>query len=197
MDVQMPEMDGFRATAIIRDRERTSGAHTPIVAMTANAMTGDRERCVAAGMDDYVAKPIKPALLFAILDGIFAASASAAAASETPPATTEAIDTAALLDLVDADAEVLQEVLEVFRDSSGDLVRDLRVAVEQRDGHAVEQAAHSIKGSTGAIVARDASVLAERLEMMGRARDLSGSAEVFAEFEAEMARVEKAVAALT
>jgi signal transduction histidine kinase/CheY-like chemotaxis protein len=196
MDVHMPEMDGLQATAIIRERERTSGTHMPIVAMTADAMAGDREQCVAAGMDDYVAKPIKPALLFAILDGIFAANASAAAAS-VPPAITEAVDTAALLDLVDADADVLQEILEVFRDSSRDLVRDLRVAVEQRDSHAVEEAAHSIKGSTGAIVARDASVLAERLEMMGRAHDLSGSVAVFAEFEAEMARVEKAVAALT
>ena len=195
MDVHMPEMDGFQATAIIRDRERTTGGHVPIVAMTANAMTGDRERCLAAGMDDYVAKPIKPALLFGVLDGIFAADATVAAGSEMPPAT-EAIDTAALLDLVDADAEVLREILQSFRDSSGDIVRDLRVAVERRDCDAVEQAAHSIKGSTGVIVARDASALAERLEMMGRARDLSGSAEVFAEFETEMARVEKAVAAL-
>lgn len=84
----------------------------------------------------------------------------------------------------------------VFRDTSADLIRDLRVAVEHRDSHAVEQAAHSIKGSTGVIVAREASALAERLETMGRAHDLSGSAEVLAELEVEMARVDQAVVAL-
>jgi two-component system sensor histidine kinase/response regulator len=68
MDVQMPDMGGFEATALIRLRERTSGAHQRIIAMTAHAMAGDRERCVAAGMDDYLSKPIDPRLLFALVE---------------------------------------------------------------------------------------------------------------------------------
>jgi CheY-like chemotaxis protein len=65
MDLQMPEMDGFETTAIIRERERTSGRHLPIIALTANAMVGDAERCLEAGMDGYVSKPVDVRRLFA------------------------------------------------------------------------------------------------------------------------------------
>ena len=68
MDVQMPEMDGFEATKAVREAERTSGNHLPIIAVTAHAMKDDEERCVAAGMDGYISKPIRPAALFAILE---------------------------------------------------------------------------------------------------------------------------------
>ena len=74
MDVQMPEMDGFEATAAIRDKERTTGRHLPIVAMTAHALKGDRERCIEAGMDAYLSKPIQPKNLFEIIEGIGADS---------------------------------------------------------------------------------------------------------------------------
>jgi CheY-like chemotaxis protein len=70
MDVQMPEMDGFEATGIIRAREKTSGAHLPIIAMTAHAMKGDEERCLAAGMDGYVSKPIQVEQLLSTIDGV-------------------------------------------------------------------------------------------------------------------------------
>src|ERR1700688_921546 len=75
MDVQMPEMDGFECTAIIRDREQGMGLHLPIVAMTAHAMTGDEARCLAAGMDAYLSKPIDPDDLFDIVERHLAANA--------------------------------------------------------------------------------------------------------------------------
>jgi two-component system, sensor histidine kinase and response regulator len=70
MDVQMPEMDGFTATGLIRAKEQTSGRHIPIIAMTANAMQGDRDKCLEAGMDGYVSKPVNPKEVFAAIDGI-------------------------------------------------------------------------------------------------------------------------------
>ncbi len=81
MDVQMPEMDGFEATAAIRKREKTSGSHLPIIAMTANAMKGDRERCMAAGMDGYVSKPIHSRELFEAIENLGVLSQPATSAS--------------------------------------------------------------------------------------------------------------------
>jgi CheY-like chemotaxis protein len=70
MDLQMPEMDGWQATAVIRDRDRASGIHTPIIALTAHAMSGDRERCLEAGMDEYLSKPIASAALLEVVERV-------------------------------------------------------------------------------------------------------------------------------
>jgi len=93
--VQMPEMDGIEATEVIRERERESGGHLPIIAMTANAMKGDQKRCLAAGMDDYIAKPVRSRELFATLEK-YAPSTGSASAAAAPSGKQNAPDDAGI-----------------------------------------------------------------------------------------------------
>jgi len=177
MDVQMPEMDGFEATVAIRARERRSGAHIPIIAMTAHAMKGDRERCLAAGMDGYVAKPLDPKELFLALDGI--------AASAVPLAV---FDKGAALERI-GDEELFGKLVELFLDECPKQMAEIRRGITQRDGGTVERAAHNLKGAAGVFSAEAACRGAERIEAMGRD-------ESWADAEAALRSLEDAVARL-
>src|SRR5262249_20300261 len=134
MDVQMPEMDGFQATAAIRQREAKAGRHTPILAMTAFAMKGDRERCLAAGMDGYVSKPIRPRELFDAM-----AAVMGMAPPPVPPpgseqlAPGEAPDWEAALERVGGDRELLVELVRLFLEQCPGWVEELRRGREAGD----------------------------------------------------------------
>ncbi len=132
MDVQMPEMDGFEATAVIRAREEATGAHLPIIAMTAHALKGDRERCLEAGMDGYVTKPLRPQELFRVLEGLAPATDEAEA---TPPprptALDDAFDLAAALDRMDGDVELLKELAGLFLDDCPGRMAEIRQAIDR------------------------------------------------------------------
>jgi CheY-like chemotaxis protein/HPt (histidine-containing phosphotransfer) domain-containing protein len=167
MDCQMPEMDGFEATAAIRGAEAQS-RHLPIVAMTANAMQGDRERCLAAGMDDYLAKPIDISLLATML----AAWLPAEVASPEPPAPPaakpaeadpDAIDMRRLTDLFGEDDAVIDELLTVFQQSLHPLRERLRREVSGR-GSALKAITHELRGAAANVGASPMSELAGRLE---------------------------------
>ena len=148
MDVQMPEMDGFEATAAIRAREAGTGAHTPIIAMTAHALKGDRERCLAAGMDGYVTKPLRPQELYEALEGLPLASVAGAAAagSTSEPAV---FDRDAALERMDGDVELLKELVGLFLDECPQRMAEIREALTRRDATKLRQAAHTLKGSVG------------------------------------------------
>jgi len=125
MDCQMPELDGYETTAEIRRREG-SGKHTPIVAMTANALQGDREKCIAAGMDDYVSKPVHPEELSRVIDKIFAIKP---AEPKAPP-----VDLQRMYELVGSDhSQAANELVNLFMTDISSNVNRLRAAIERKD----------------------------------------------------------------
>ncbi len=188
MDVQMPEIGGFEATAIIREREKATGCHIPIIAMTAHAIKGDRERCLAAGMDGYISKPIRAQELFEAIEGLVLTSL---AGGSTPAGrrADDGIDKASALARVEGDAELLGEMAGLFLDSYPELLSEIRDAVARDDRQALERAAHSLKGSVGNFAARAAVDASLRLEMMARHGDLTESEQALNALEEEIERL--------
>jgi CheY-like chemotaxis protein len=177
MDIQMPQMGGLEATAAIRARERQSGGHVRIVAMTAHAMTGDRERCLAAGMDGYLSKPIDPAILFATVERDPAEPPEAA---EPVPATMSSpVDREALMARVGGDEELFTEIIKLFLLDCPVRVAAIKAAVESEDPDEVRLAAHALKGSAGNLSATSLTSAARTLERIGTERRLEAAPAAF------------------
>ena len=152
MDCQMPVMDGFEATAFIRKAAQPGTPRIPIIAMTANAMQGDRERCLAAGMDDYISKPIAVENLSSVLTRWVGSALDSAAPSTapTPPLEPEKLINFELLeDYFGDDPQVLAEVMELFQASTLILLEKLHAASDRRDAASVMALGHEGKGSCG------------------------------------------------
>ena len=176
MDIQMPEMDGLTATALIRKAEAGTGRHMPVVAMTAHAMTGDRERFLAAGMDDYIAKPFEPAELDRVID-------ARRERPEPPPAapreqsTERVFDRAAALRGVGGDEQLLAEVAGLFLEECPRVMAAIRAAEAAGDAAEVHRRAHSLKGSVGFFGPGPVMDAARRLESLAGSGDPSGLGE--------------------
>ncbi|MHB8645980.1 MAG: response regulator [Thermomicrobiales bacterium] len=192
MDCQMSEMDGYAATAAIRQREGDA-RHTPIIAMTANAMQGDRERCLAAGMDDYLAKPVRSKELAMVLARWVPADAPEmhAAAAEDGTAVLDAAVLANLRELErqGSDADIVAEVGALFLADTPARLGALQSAAGCGDAPVIAREAHALKGSCAAIGAREMVAACERLEGMALAHDLGGAAGEVAQLEGAFTRV--------
>jgi signal transduction histidine kinase/DNA-binding response OmpR family regulator len=189
MDMQMPEMSGGEAIMAIRDRERRAGGHIPIIALTAHALKGDRERCLEAGADDYLAKPIVPGTLHERI-----AVLVTAATPDPPPTAFDQARASALLARVGGDPLLFRDVIELFLDDCPNQIDAIRQAIHDQQSDRVYRAAHKLKGSAGNFDAHEVMALLQRLEARARDGDLSTCASVFVEIEAEAERLMSALA---
>jgi signal transduction histidine kinase/DNA-binding response OmpR family regulator len=195
MDVQMPEMDGFQTTAAIREGETGTGRHTPIIALTARALKGDQERCLAAGMDGYVSKPVQPEELLGAIGNCI--SVPTDAADKVPPGRSDdeiPLDHAALLARVGGNVTLLTEILQLCPGEFARLMDELESSVSQKDALRIRSAAHTLKGTLGSLCAAQAYEAALRLEDMGRKGDLDRVDEAFRLVQERVQRVKLAVA---
>jgi len=185
MDVQMPEMDGFEATAVIRKKEMGTGIHLPIIAMTAHAMKGDRERCLAAGMDDYLSKPIRGEEL---IDAIERHSYESPAPGKEKPARQQpGLDKAAALARLKGDEKLLAELAGMFIRKSPKLLSAVQQAIARDDAQGLEHAAHALKGSVSIFAIPTAVKAAQTLETMGHEGNLAAADTAYAVLQEEIA----------
>ena len=193
MDVQMPEMDGLEATAAIRRAEAQTGGHVPIIAMTAHAMKGDRDRFLAAGMDGYVAKPVRPHELYAAVegggpndeDGLPAPVGFDGELSRTDMP----FEWDAALENVGGDEAMLRELAEMFFAECPKLMQQIREHIASEDGTELRRAAHTLKGSAHVFGAEEAAEAAHRLEEIGREEAFADAEEALVLLEDEVARL--------
>jgi two-component system, sensor histidine kinase and response regulator len=193
MDVQMPEMSGLEATAAIREAERRTGGHVPIVALTARAMTGDREQCLAAGMDAYVPKPVRAEDLFAAIDAIAGSPAPAALVPAVSVQSSNpgigAVDPSSLLANFGGRADLVRKVIDVFLTDAPVMLARLNEAARAANAVELAAAAHAIKGSAGLFSQGEAYVDARFLELQARSGDISAASAAVHAVEQSVSRL--------
>lgn len=177
MDVQMPVMDGLEAIRAIRAKERQTGEHMPIVVVTAHAMKGDRERCLEAGADDYLAKPVCSRELLEALDRCAHPDAAAqpSAGQAAPTREYRTLDVRAALELVDGDRELFEELLQLFARDCPNQAAEIRGAFERGDARQLERLAHTVKGAAASLGAKGVSQAARALEEQARSKALDAA----------------------
>lgn len=212
MDIQMPTMDGLQATAYIRAREEILSAesatnvgvrlHVPIVAMTAHAMKGDRERYIAGGMDGYVSKPINSAELEHVIQSVVASfapeiSSPAPAVESVKEAMPRGIEEAQILARFDRDVQLTRDLAEMFINECPRHLSAIHAAIRDRNARALEHSAHALKGSVGNFSTTGAHESAVKLEMLGKSGSVTGAPEILKVLEEQLAKFNQLLSGMT
>ncbi len=171
MDLQMPVMDGFETTAAIRAQERESGTHTPIVALTAHAMKGDRERCLDAGMDAYITKPIQPDELYDAIEHVCPQPLRAHEDIDAEIPTIK-FDESGVLTRFKGNANLVLQLIELFFEEYPPALQEIERALAEQDAGALAKATHGLKGQLATLHLEEAHQIALELEQMGKTNDL-------------------------
>jgi PAS domain S-box-containing protein len=196
MDVQMPELDGFETTAAIRAREQGTGRHVPILATTAYALKGDRERCLRAGMDGYVAKPIQALQLLEALESVVPIVTEPLTGLEGEAPAEEDSQWRAALEEVGGDRQLLAKLADIFLEEYPKEMTVFRAAIDRGDAAGLQQAAHTLKGELSTFAAQEAFATALQLETLGRQGDLTAAEATLATLVQEVDRLRPALIAL-
>jgi response regulator RpfG family c-di-GMP phosphodiesterase len=187
MDVQMPQMSGLDATVAIREWEHATGGHIPIIAMTAHAMTGDRERCLAAGMDGYIAKPIRMNDVLAAIDAALGGTPAHRTPSPRQADSTSVVDGHALLtQSFGGNASLLGEVIDLFLAETPAVLVEMRHALEEGDHVELGRRAHKLKGTIGVFTNGDAFAAARDVEAATRRDERESAREALDRLDARV-----------
>jgi len=189
MDIQMPELDGMETTAAIRVLEKNTGTHIPIVAMTAHAMRGDKERYLASGMDGYISKPIHPPALFDEIRRCLAETGRNKMPKTELHEPSEYIDRRSLLERVEGDHELLAEMITLFLEDAPRLLAAMRDALARSDMPVLERTAHSMKGAASNLSAPVTTAAAFELEKSAKSGDSESSKESLAKLESAVQKL--------
>jgi CheY-like chemotaxis protein len=200
LDVHMPELDGFQVIAILRQREAGSGRHLPVIALTARTMTGDRDRCLTAGMDDYLSKPLRRQELYAVIERVLSRTNQQAEPGNHVDANGRKqgslLDAAMLLEACDADDELLNRMIAVFHANASAQLQQVITALQQRDAGAAREATHRWRG----LVSAFSTVMAKssaHLEQAAAAGRLAEATEILPTLVGMLAELAPKLAGLT
>ena len=194
MDVQMPEMGGFEATRRIREAEKGTGGHTKIVALTAHALAGDRERCLSAGMDDYISKPLRKEDLLRVLHGLDVTADSeethsAILARPRPSSGDTLVNIGQLRDVADNEPAKMRRLIDIYLAQAAPMLDELNAAIQTNSSGEVSRLAHKLVGSSISCGVEAFTQPLRELERLGNEGDLSGANALFEEVSDQFPRV--------
>ncbi|MDH4128585.1 MAG: response regulator [Spirochaetota bacterium] len=187
MDIQMPGMNGLEACSIIREREKKTGQHIPIVAITAHAMKGYRELCIETGMDNYITKPIQARELFETIENSISLIKKSVIGNKIEKS--DVMNTEIALNRMGGDSKLLVEMAKIFMERHPSLVLDIKTAIEKDDPFGLEYAAHKIKGTVSIFEATKCLNLAKELEIIAKESNFANAKEIFIQFEKEIEKL--------